>query len=60
MISLEEFKSSLGYLKDTLTEEELLKLRENQDQMADILFNSWLSNINEKVVQYNYEKHSKD
>ncbi|MFA6273643.1 MAG: hypothetical protein WC662_00600 [Candidatus Paceibacterota bacterium] len=46
MISLEEFKKALGSLEQELTEEEILKLRENQDQMADILFNMWLKEIN--------------
>lgn len=50
MINLEEFKKSLGTLKDELSEEEILKLRENQDQLADILFNSWLTTINQNNV----------
>lgn len=50
MISLQEFKKSLGPLKDQLSEEEILKLRENQDQMAEILFNSWLTEINQSRV----------
>lgn len=50
MIGLEEFKESLGPLKDQLSEEEILKLRENQDQMAEILFDSWMSEINKNKV----------
>ncbi len=50
MIGLEEFKKSLGSLKDQLSEEEILKLRENQDKMAEILFNSWLDKINGNKV----------
>ncbi|HTE49033.1 MAG TPA: hypothetical protein VK675_03950 [Candidatus Paceibacterota bacterium] len=50
MISLEEFKKALGNLKNELSEEEILKLRENQDQMAEILFNSWLMEINKNKV----------
>lgn len=48
MISLEEFKNSLGDEVKNLTEEQILKLRENQDQMADIMFNMWLEKINKK------------
>jgi hypothetical protein len=50
MIDLDEFKKSLGTLQDELSEEEILKLRENQDQMAEILFNSWLTEINQNKV----------
>lgn len=50
MISLEEFKKALGSLSEQLSEEEILKLRENQDQMAEILFNSWLAEINNSKV----------
>ena len=50
MISLDKFKEALGDLKDELTEEEILKLRENQDQMADILFDLWLAEINKNKV----------
>ena len=45
MINLEKFKESLGDINNELSEEEILKLRENQDQMAEILFNSWLNEI---------------
>ena len=44
MVSLQEFKDALGSMADELTEEEILKLRENQDQTAEILFNMWLKN----------------
>ena len=50
MISLEEFNKALGNLKNELSEEEILKLREQQDQMAEILFNSWLAKINKNEV----------
>jgi hypothetical protein len=50
MISLEEFKKSLENLKDDLSEEEILSLREQQDQMAEILFNSWLEEKGQKSV----------
>jgi len=50
MIDLEKFKEALGDLKNELTEEEILKLRENQDKMAEIIFSMWLAEINKKVV----------
>ena len=48
MIKLDEFKNSLENLKNELSEEEILKLRENQDRMAEIFFNSWLTKISNK------------
>jgi hypothetical protein len=48
MIPLEEFRASLGDEAKKLTEEEILKLRENQDQMAEIFFNIWLEELKKK------------
>jgi hypothetical protein len=48
MISLEEYKKALGPLAQTLSEEEILKARDNQDQMAEILFYEWLKEIKNK------------
>ncbi len=42
MISLKDFKKALGETADTMTEEQILQLRDQQDQMAEIFFNSWL------------------
>jgi len=47
MISLKEFKAALPN-DCNLTEEEILKLQDNQDQMAEIMFNMWLEEINKK------------
>lgn len=41
MIALEDYKKALGTLVDELSEEEILKLRDNQDQMAEIFFDMW-------------------
>lgn len=46
MIPLQEFKDALGDEARELTEEQILKLRENQDQEAEIYFNMWLEDIN--------------
>lgn len=46
MLELSKFKASLGDLASALTEEEILKLRDQQDQMAEIFFNMWLRKIN--------------
>ena len=48
MISLEKFREALGDEAKNLTEEQILKLRENQDQEAEIFFNMWLEEINKK------------
>lgn len=50
MIDLADFKKSLGDLVHTLSEDQILKLREQQDQMAGILINSWLAKINKSKV----------
>jgi len=49
MISLEKFKSVLeeNGVKD-LSDEGVLKLRDQQDQMAEIFFDMWLAKINKK------------
>ena len=46
MISLQEFKNALGDEVKNLTEEEILKLRDHQDQEAEIFFTMWLEEIN--------------
>lgn len=52
MIELLEFKKLLGSLAEELSEEEILKVREQQDKEAEIYFNMWLENIkiNKKEV----------
>ena len=42
MIDLKDFKKSLGNLAKELSEEQILKLRDHQDQMAEVLFDMWL------------------
>ena len=46
MIPLKEFKKSLGSLADTLSEEEILALREQLDHLAEIVFDIWLRKRN--------------
>ena len=48
MIDLQEFKIALGDEAKNLTEEQILKLREQQDQEAEIMFNMWLEEISKK------------
>ncbi len=45
MIPLQEFKDALEDKAKDLTEEQILKLRDNQDQEAEILFEMWLKSI---------------
>jgi|GEM_PF-3245757 len=47
MLSIEEFKETLGS-DNTLTEEEILKLRNQMDQMAEIFFTMWLRDRNKE------------
>ena len=44
MVPLEEFKKALP-ADCNLTEEEILKLREQQDKEAEIFFNMWLKEV---------------
>lgn len=48
MISIKEFKESLGGVAKKLSEEEILKLREHQDKMADVFFSMWSNDIKTK------------
>lgn len=57
MISLKEFKDALGSMVNELTEEEILKLRENQDQTAEILFNMWLKDREKKTTKINKDSY---
>ena len=50
MISLEEFKNALDDEAKKLTEEEILKLRDNMDKMADIFFDMWLEEKRKKII----------
>jgi len=49
-MELIEYIKSLGSLAQKLTEEEILKAREIQDKMAEILFYSWLDKIKKNNV----------
>ncbi len=46
MIELEEYKMALGEsLIEKLTEEEILKVREQQDKMVEICWSIWLDGL---------------
>ncbi|MDO8496234.1 MAG: hypothetical protein Q7S43_02155 [bacterium] len=47
MLSIEEFKKHLPK-DENLTEEQIVKLRDDMDQMAGILFDQWLYERNKK------------
>lgn len=43
MLSLKEYKKALGKeLCEELTEEQIVKLKDNQEQMAKVFFQIWL------------------
>lgn len=46
MISLNDFKKSLGASANQMTEVEILRLRDLQDRMAEILFSLWKEEVN--------------
>lgn len=41
MISLEEFKKNLP-IDEKLTEEEIIKLKQNMEDMAELFFEMWI------------------
>jgi hypothetical protein len=49
MINLEDFKKSLGKSASKMTEEDILKLRDLQDRLAELLFSSWKEKANKKT-----------
>jgi len=51
VISLKEFKKALGKQATDLTEEQILKLREQQDQEAEIYFNMWREYIRNNGIE---------
>lgn len=46
MINLKDFKKALGKTADEMSEDEILKLREHQDQEAEIYYAMWIEKIN--------------
>jgi len=46
MVSIEKFRKSLGKTANKLSEEEILRLREIEDKIADAVFDSWLRKRN--------------
>ncbi len=48
MIEIEEFKKLLP-VDEKLTEEQILKLRSQMDQMADIFFDMWLEDKRKNI-----------
>ena len=48
MMTLEEFRETLGPLNDELTEEQILKLRTDMDTMAGIFYKMWREKIKKK------------
>lgn len=45
LVDLDVFIKALGKEADSLTKEQILKLREQQDQEAEIYFNMWIESI---------------
>lgn len=46
MVPLLEFKNALGVLAQDLSDEEIGVLRDEQDRLADVIFDKWLSEVN--------------
>lgn len=53
MISLPEFKTSLGQSAQTMTEEQIEQLRVAQDLIAEALFEIWLKKKNANLKMEN-------
>lgn len=48
MITLQQFKDSLGDEAKELTEEQIIKLKSQMEQMAEIFFDMWLKSKSKK------------
>lgn len=48
MLDLDTFKKHLGDTAFSMTNKEIEDLREQQDQMAEIFFNMWQEETNQK------------
>lgn len=52
MISVEKYKEALGFEADGLSEQEILRARQIQDDLAEIFFTMWLEKRKENVVEF--------
>ena len=60
MITHQEFKDSLGTEARELTEEQIIKLKDNMEQTAEIFFNMWLDEIkNKNITEINKDNSDK-
>lgn len=50
MIGLDKFKKSLGKLAIELSEDQIVKVRDQQDKMAEVFFNMWVKEIRDKDI----------
>ncbi len=50
MIDLEKYKKALGEVTDDLSEEEILKVRQIQDDLAEAFFAMWLESKQKKDI----------
>jgi hypothetical protein len=48
MISLLEFKKALGKKAKELSDQQILDLRDRQDQMAEVFFSMWTNQLKKK------------
>lgn len=55
MIPLPEFKKALGPLADQLSDEEINKIRDLQDRLADIIFDRWIKERSQRKNQQNHD-----
>lgn len=53
MLSMEKFKQSLGSQVKNLDDQDIEKLRDQHDKLAELLFNFWLEEKNEKTTSKN-------
>ena len=59
-MTLQEFKNSLGDEAKELTEEQIIKLKDNMEQTAEIFFNMWLDEIkNKNITEINKDNSEK-
>lgn len=49
MISLKDFRKSLGNLANELSDEQIIELRDQQDQFAELFFAMWQNETKNEV-----------
>jgi hypothetical protein len=50
MLSIKKFKASLGEQEKNMTEKEIVRLRDEMNSWANLIFDCWLEERNKKKI----------